>query len=47
MTEEIKNLQKFFWMSMGMVAKNAPDGTDLTEMVKYIDEMFEEKLNKE
>jgi len=44
--EEIKNLQKTFWMSIGMIARNAPDGTDLTEMVKVIDEMFEDKIKK-
>lgn len=44
MTEEIKNLQKVFWMSMGMTSTVAPEGTDLTEMITFIDKMFEEKL---
>ena len=42
--EEIKQYQKLFWM--GMVSTCAPEGTDLEEVVSFIDKMFEETLNE-
>jgi len=42
--EDIKLYHKAFWSMVGMASTAAPDGTQLEEVITYIDEMFEEEI---